>query len=134
MDAELNTPEGDALDALVTLIERYEAKRRPFDLPDPIEAIRFRMEQQHLRPTDLEPLLGSSGRVSEVLNRRRPLTLPMIRALEERLGIPARVLIREMPVRSTPRGGRRKRRASPSRGAAEPLSSSTTTTRPWRNW
>lgn len=95
MDAEPNTPEGDLLDVLVTLIEAYEARRWPIDLPDPIEAIRFRMEQQHLRAKDLEPFLGPSGRVSEVLNRRRPLTLGMIRRLERGLGIPARILIRE---------------------------------------
>jgi HTH-type transcriptional regulator/antitoxin HigA len=64
-------------------------------MPDPVEAIRARMEQQHLRPADLEPFIGSSGRVSEVLNRRRQLTLPMIRRLERGLGIPARVLVQE---------------------------------------
>ena len=95
MDAEPDTPEGDALEVLVTLIEAYEAKRWPIDLPDPIDAIRFRMEQQHLRPKDLEPYLGGSGRVSEVLNRRRPLTLRMIRKLERGLGIPVRILIQD---------------------------------------
>jgi HTH-type transcriptional regulator/antitoxin HigA len=95
MDAEPDTPEGDTLDVLVTLIQAYEAKRWPIDPPDPIEAIRARMEQQRLRPKDLEPFLGTSGRVSEVLNRRRPLTLAMIRRLERGLGIPARILIRE---------------------------------------
>jgi len=95
MDAEPDTPEGDALDVLVTLIQAYEATRWPIDPPDPIEAIRARMEQQSLRPKDLEPFLGSSGRVSEVLDRRRPLTLAMIRRLERGLGIPARILIRE---------------------------------------
>ena len=95
MDAEPDTPEGDALDVLVTLLQAYEAKRWPIDPPDPIEAIRARMEQQRLRPKDLEPFLGTSGRVSEVLNRRRPLTLAMIRRLERGLGIPARILILE---------------------------------------
>jgi HTH-type transcriptional regulator/antitoxin HigA len=109
MDAQPDTPEGDVLDVLATLIEAYEAKRWPIDPPDPVEAIRFRMEQQGLRAKDLEPFLGSSGRVSEVLNRRRPLTLPMIRRLERGLGIPARVLIRETPRRSATR--RRRRRA-----------------------
>ena len=120
MDAEPGTPEGDALDVLVTLIEVYEAKHWPINLPDPIEAIRFRMEQQHLRPKDLEPFLGSSGRVSEVLNRRRPLTLGMIRRLERGLGIPAPILIQEPVVhastarrRSKRRGKRAARRRSP---------------------
>jgi HTH-type transcriptional regulator/antitoxin HigA len=111
MDAEPDTPEGDALDVLVTLIQAYEAKRWPIDPPDPIEAIRARMEQQRLRPKDLEPFLGTSGRVSEVLNRRRPLTLAMIRRLERGLGIPAHILIRE-PVgrRPTGRTGRKRTR------------------------
>jgi len=95
MDAEPDTPEGDALDVLVTLVEAYEAKRWDIGFPDPIDAIRARMEQQRLRPKDLEPFLGGSGRVSEVLNRQRPLTLTMIRRLEHGLGIPARILIRE---------------------------------------
>jgi HTH-type transcriptional regulator/antitoxin HigA len=110
MEAEADTPEGDVLDVLVTLIEAYEAKRWAIDLPDPIEAIRARMEQQNLRPKDLEPFLGTSGRVSEVLNRRRPLTLTMIRRLEHGLGIPARILIREP---AAPRAQKRvKRRRS----------------------
>jgi HTH-type transcriptional regulator/antitoxin HigA len=95
MDAEAGTPEGDALDVLTTLIEAYEARHWAIELPDPVEAIRARMEHQHLRPADLEPYIGSSGRVSEVLNRRRQLTLPMIRRLERGLGIPARVLVQE---------------------------------------
>ena len=111
MDAEPDTPQGDALDVLVTLIQAYEAKRWPIDPPDPIEAIRARMEQQRLRPKDLEPFLGTSGRVSEVLNRRRPLTLAMIRRLERGLGIPAHILIRE-PVGRRPTGqtGRKRTR------------------------
>lgn len=112
MDAQPDTPEGDLLDVLVTLIEAYEAKHWPIDLPDPIEAIRFRMEQQHLRPKDLEPFLGPSGRVSEVLNRRRPLTLGMIRRLERGLGIPARILIREAAKGPMTRRQGRKRGAS----------------------
>ena len=105
--AEPDTPEGDALDVLVTLIEAYEAKRWAIDPPDPIEAIRARMERQNLRPKDLEPFLGPSGRVSEVLNRRRPLTLTMIRRLERGLGIPARILIRQP---AAPAGKRRSNR------------------------
>jgi HTH-type transcriptional regulator / antitoxin HigA len=103
MDAEADTPAGDALEVLVTLIEAYEAKRWPIDLPDPIDAIRVRMEQYHLRPRDLEPYLGSSGRVSEVLNRRRPLTLAMIRKLNQSLRIPARVLVQEPAGKRVPR-------------------------------
>jgi HTH-type transcriptional regulator / antitoxin HigA len=111
MEAEPDTPEGDLLDALVTLIEAYEKKRWPIDAPDPIDAIRFRMEQARLRPKDLEPFLGSSGRVSEVLNRRRPLTLPMIRRLVRGLGIPAEVLIQERTRRSAARSTRKGRGA-----------------------
>jgi HTH-type transcriptional regulator/antitoxin HigA len=103
MSAEAGTPEGDALDVLTTLIEAYEARHWAIDLPDPVAAIQERMEQQHLRPKDLEPFIGSSGRVSEVLNRRRPLTLPMIRRLERGLGIPARVLVQEPKARYRPR-------------------------------
>lgn len=97
MDAKPNTREGDALDVLVTLIEAYEAKHWAIDLPDPIDAIRARMTQKQLRAKDLEPFLGGSGRVSEVLNRRRPLTLAMIRRLQEGLDIPVRVLVQETP-------------------------------------
>jgi len=109
MDAEPDTPEGDALDILVTLVEAYEAKRWDIGPPDPIDAIRARMEQQRLRPKDLEPFLGGSGRVSEVLNRRRPLTLNMIRRLERGLGIPARILIRESEGPPARRSAKRRR-------------------------
>jgi HTH-type transcriptional regulator/antitoxin HigA len=108
MAAEAGTPEGDTLDVMTTLIEAYEARRWAIDLPDPVEAIRERMAHRLLRPTDLEPFIGSSGRVSEVLNRRRPLTLPMIRRLERGLGIPARVLVQEP--KSTYRAGRARTR------------------------
>lgn len=94
MSAEPDTPEADRLDVLATLVEAYEAKHYPIDPPDPIAAIRFRMEQQGLTPQDLEPFIGTRARVSEVLNRRRPLSLSMIRRLAEGLGIPAAVLIR----------------------------------------
>lgn len=89
------SPEADRLDVLVTLIQAYEEARHPIHPPDPIEAILFRMEQQELTRKDLEPFIGSRGRVSEVLNRTRSLTLPMIRRLHEGLGIPAEVLIQE---------------------------------------
>jgi HTH-type transcriptional regulator/antitoxin HigA len=94
MDAGPNTPQGDALDILATLAEAWEEKHHPIDPPDPIEAIRFAMEQRGLSRHDLEPLIGSRARVAEILNYKRTLTLPMIRRLHERLGIPAEVLIR----------------------------------------
>lgn len=94
------TAAGDRLDVLATLIDAYEAAHFPMDPPDPIEAIRFRMEQQGLTRKDLEPLLGSRTRVAEVLNRKRSLSIAMIRRLHEGLGISAEVLIRPT------RGGR----------------------------
>lgn len=95
MNARPNTPEGDRLDVLGTLVEAWEEKHWPIDLPDPIEAILFAMEQRGLSRRDLEPFIGSRTRVAEVLNHRRPLTLPMIRRLHQGLGIPAEVLISE---------------------------------------
>ncbi len=88
------TPDGDRLDVLATLIDAYEAQHEPLDRPDPIEAIRFRMEQQGLTRKDLEPLIGTRTRVSEVLNRKRTLSIGMIRRLHAELGIAAEVLIR----------------------------------------
>ena len=92
--AKAGTTEGDRLDVLATLIDAYEAAHFPFDPPDPIEAIRFRMEQQGLTRKDLEPLIGTRTRVAEVLNRKRNLSIAMIRRLHQRLGISAEVLIR----------------------------------------
>ena len=94
-DPALGTPEGDRLDILVTLVQAYEAKHVPVGAPDPVEAIKFRMEQSGLSVKDLEPIIGKSNRVYEVLNRKRPLTLAMIRRLHKNLGIPANVLIAE---------------------------------------
>ena len=88
------TPRGDRLDVLATLIEVYEAKHYPMDPPDPIEAILFRMEQQGLTRKDLEPMIGARNRVAEVLNRKRGLSIEMIRQLHNKLGISAEVLIR----------------------------------------
>ena len=88
------TPRGDRLDVLATLIDAYEAEHYPMDPPDPIEAIKFRMEQQGLTRKDLEPLIGTRTRVAEILNRKRPLSIGMIRRLHARLGISAEVLIR----------------------------------------
>jgi HTH-type transcriptional regulator/antitoxin HigA len=88
------TPEGDRLDLMATLIDAYEAEHYPMDPPDPVEAIKFRMEQQGLSRKDLEPLIGTRTRVAEVLNRKRSLSITMIRRLHDRLGISAEVLIR----------------------------------------
>ena len=94
-DPAMGTAKGDRLDVLVTLVQAYEALHFPMDLPDPVEAIKFRMEQQGLRPKDLEPMIGKSNRVYEVLNYKRGLTIGMIRKLHAQLGIPAQSLIKE---------------------------------------
>ena len=94
MTARANTPEGERLDVLATLVEAYERKHYPMALPDPIEAIKFRMESLGLKPKDLQPMIGGLNRVYEVLNYTRPLTLSMIRRLHEGLGIPAECLIK----------------------------------------
>jgi HTH-type transcriptional regulator/antitoxin HigA len=99
-DADPGTPSGDRVDVLVTLIEAYEAKHFPVPAPDPVAAIEFMMEQKGLRRRDLEPAIGSRGRVSEVLTRKRPLTLPMVRELSTLLDIPAAVLIQPYGTRS----------------------------------
>jgi len=93
MDAAAGTPEADELSVLADLVEAYEAKHFPIELPTPVEAIRFRMEQAGLEQRDLEPYIGSRSKVSEVLSGKQPLTLPMIRALHTHLGIPAEVLL-----------------------------------------
>lgn len=93
MDAAPGSPEEDELELFSMLVEQYENEHFPIDLPDPIEAIKFRMEQQGLSRKDLRPYIGSQSKVSEVLNRKRPLSLAMIRALHEGLGIPAEVLL-----------------------------------------
>ena len=98
MTAKRNTPEGDRLDVLVTLVEAWEARHYPLDLPDPVAAIRYHMEQRGLTPKDLVPYIGSRSRVYEVLNRKRPLSLRMIWRLHRGLGIPAESLIKvELP-------------------------------------
>jgi len=93
--AKSGTADGDRLDVLATLIETYEDSRYPMDLPDPIDAIKFRMEQQGLSRKDLEPILGSRARVAEVLNGKRSLSITMMRRLNAELGIPAEVLIQK---------------------------------------
>lgn len=91
--AKSGTPEGDRLDVLATLIDAYEAKHHAMDVPDPVEAIKFRMEQQGLTRRDLEGVIGTRTRIAEVLNRKRGLSIDMIRRLHSKLGIPAEVLI-----------------------------------------
>lgn len=95
MGAKRNSPEGDKLDLLVTLVEAYEARHFPLDLPDPVEAIKFTMEQRNLGVKDLVPFIGQPNRVYEVLNRKRPLTMAMVWKLHTGLGIPAESLIRQ---------------------------------------
>jgi HTH-type transcriptional regulator / antitoxin HigA len=94
-DAAPGSPEFDELEVLTTLADAYEERHDPIPLPDPIEAIRFRMEQLGLSRKDLEPYIGSRGRVSEVLGRRRAMSLTMIRKLHRGLGIPAETLLAE---------------------------------------
>ena len=94
MQARRNTPEGGRLDVLVTLVEAWERKHYPLDLPDPVEAIKYHMEQNGLAPRDLIPFIGSRNRVHEVLNRKRPLTLKMIQRLHAGLRIPAESLLK----------------------------------------
>jgi HTH-type transcriptional regulator / antitoxin HigA len=92
--AKTGTSDGDRLDVLATLVDAYEAEHYPMDPPDPVEAIKFRMEQQGLTRRDLEEIIGTRTRIAEVLNRKRGLSIAMIRRLHERLGISADVLIR----------------------------------------
>ena len=92
-DSEPGSAEGDYVEVLATLVEAYEAKHHPVSAPDPIAAIEFMMEQKGLTRRDLEAAIGSRGRVSEVLNRKRPLPLPMVRALNALLHIPTDVLV-----------------------------------------
>lgn len=101
MMADLDTVEGEKLDILVTLVEAYEAKHFPMDLPDPVEAIKFEMERKGLTVKDLEPMIGKSNRVYEILNHKRSLTLKMIWKLHEGLGIPAESLIKPPQVRAS---------------------------------
>ena len=110
-DAEPGTGESDELEIVLPLVEAYEREHYRIDPPDPIEAIKVRMEDLGLSRKDLEPCIGSRGRVSDVLNRRRPLTLPMIRKLSEKLGLPGGVLLTIYPLESPNRyeeHGRRK--------------------------
>ena len=94
-DPAPDTPDSERLDVLATLVQAWEARHFPIGAPDPVEAIKFRMEQRGLSPKDLEGVIGKSNRVYEVLGRKRPLTLAMIRRLHRALDIPAEVLIAE---------------------------------------
>jgi len=116
MDAEPNTSRGDRLDVLVTLVEAYEAKRWVIDPPDPIDAIKLRMEQRGLTRRDLQRILGSRGRVSEILNRRRALSVEMMRRLHQELAIPAESFLR---VPSAPAGAKRGQIARGTKGSAK---------------
>jgi HTH-type transcriptional regulator/antitoxin HigA len=107
-DSKDNSPEGDELDVLVTLVEAYEREHFPIDLPDPIEAIKFRLEQQGKDTRALIGLIGQRTRVYEVLQKKRALSLQMIRTLHDKLGIPANVLIQPTSGR-----GRAKRQSAP---------------------
>ena len=95
MEAKRNSAEGDRLDVLVTLVEAYEARHFPLDLPDPVDAIKLVMEQRNLTAKDLVPFIGQTNRVYEILNRKRPLTMAMAWKLHQGLGIPAESLIRQ---------------------------------------
>jgi HTH-type transcriptional regulator/antitoxin HigA len=108
--ARPRTPEGDELEILLLLVEKYEEKKFPIDLPDPVTAIRFRMDQQGLKQKDLEPYIGSKSKVSEILSGRRELSLSMIRKLVAGLDIPAEVLLRQ-PGPQSKTGGVPKRAA-----------------------
>ena len=101
MDAKPGTPAGDRLEILATLVDHYESQHEPIEPPDPIDALLYHMESRGLTRRDLEPFLGSRARVAEVLNRRRPLTIDMIRKLHDGLGISADVLIRPYSVRGS---------------------------------
>ena len=112
MDAEPGSPDEEALELWGLLIRQYEQEREPIDLPDPVDAILFRMEQAGLKPKDLIPYIGSQSKVSEVLNRKRRLSLTMIRNLRDGLGIPANVLTQPVTLAAPP--SRAARRPTPS--------------------
>ena len=119
MNARAGTREGARLDVLATLVEAYERKRFPMDFPDPVAAIKFRMEQYGLTPKDVVPMIGQLNRVHEVLNGKRPLTLKMVWRLHRELGIPAESLIKQDEGAKLRRSGNRvNRRKAASRAAA----------------
>jgi HTH-type transcriptional regulator/antitoxin HigA len=120
--AKPGTAKGDELELLLLVVESYEDKTYPIDLPDPIEALRFRMEQDGLKPKDLIPYIGSKSKVSEVLSGQRPLSLTMIRKLVAGLHLPAEVALRETkspPVRrTTSRAGNQRLQATGARSGS----------------
>jgi HTH-type transcriptional regulator / antitoxin HigA len=113
--AKPRSPDGDRLDVLLILVDSYEATNHPIDPPDPVDAIKFRMEQMNLTRKDLEPLIGPRGRVAEVINRRRPLSLAMIRSLHKNLHIPLESLIQTGKLAADKRSQRTGRRTAPAR-------------------
>lgn len=117
MDARPGTPESDELDVLATLVEAYEAEHHAIAYPDPIALIEFAMEQRGATRADLEPIIGLRGRVSEVLTKKRPLTLAMIRKLNEEWGLPTDVLVQPYGLRRTRFGKSVKPKASRQRPA-----------------
>lgn len=121
-DAPEGSPDSDEMEALAILVEAYEREAHPVAPPDPIEAVRFAMEQRGLKPKDLERILGSSGRVSEVMRRRRPLTLRMIRRLHNDIGVDPETLIREYKIQR-PRS--RKKTTVPKKASARTRKSGT---------
>ena len=110
MTAKANSPEGDRLDVLTTLVEAYERAHFPMELPDAVDAIKFRMEQSGLTVKDLEPVIGRKNRIYEVLSRRRALTLRMIEGLHTKFGIPAESLLRQRVQPSRDSGARQSKR------------------------
>jgi HTH-type transcriptional regulator / antitoxin HigA len=112
LDAAAGTPDADRLELLSILVEQYENEHHVIDPPDPIDALEFRMDQMGLTRKDIERYLGSRGRVSDVLARKRPLSLAMIRALHEGLGIPAEVLIRPVAPPAKRRGAKARRQGA----------------------
>lgn len=117
MTARPGTPDGDRLDVLSTLVEAYEAEHHPIDAPDPVALIEFAMAQREAARADLEPMIGSRGRVSEVLARKRALTLSMIRKLSEAWGLPAHVLVQPYPLQRSAAQSARQGRTSRKRAA-----------------
>ena len=100
-DAKSNSPEGHELTLLLVLIEKYEDEHYAIDLPDPIEAIKVRMDDLGLKPKDLIPFVGDKGTVSKILNRKIPLSLNMIRKLSQELHLPAEILLQEVPLKTS---------------------------------
>lgn len=118
MSARAGTPEGDRLDVLATLVEAYEAEHHAIDAPDPITLLEFAMEQRGADRADLIPMIGGRGRVSEVLTRKRALSLTMIRKLKARWALPADVLVRSYPLRNSVAGKARRVKPTARRSAA----------------